>query len=106
MAPLFAHFYPLGVGLVSLTETGVINIQSSTIFTILEMAALFGGLWWYYKNGKKHPVTGLLLAILPVFFAWRSLGPYFFYYDIILFAAILIDYRSRGISLSAIEGAQ
>ncbi|XUX00859.1 MAG: hypothetical protein TUN42_02425 [Dehalogenimonas sp.] len=103
MAPMIDPLYPLGVGLVSLTETGIVNIQSSVVFTVLEIAALAGGLWWYYKNGSKYPSTGLLLAILPVFFAWRSLGSYFFYFDIILLTAVLIEYRSQNIAPAAIE---
>ncbi|APV43920.1 hypothetical protein Dform_00565 [Dehalogenimonas formicexedens] len=101
MAPVFDPLYPLGVGLVSLTETGIVNIESSAVFTLLELAALGGGLWWYYKNGPKYPSTGLLLAILPVFFAWRSLNSYFFYFDIILLAAVLIEYHSRDLSRPA-----
>jgi hypothetical protein len=104
MAPIFDRLYPLGVGLVSLTETGIINIESSTVFTVLEAVALVGGLLWYFRNGRKYPALGLLLAILPVFFAWRSLGSYFFYYDIILLAVILIEYHNRA-PAPAIEAA-
>jgi hypothetical protein len=94
-APMFDKLYPLGVGLVSLTETSIITIQASTIFTVLEMAALGGGLWWYFRNGGKYPATGLLLSVFPVFFAWRSLGTYFYYVDIILLAVVLIEYHAR-----------
>jgi hypothetical protein len=104
MAPMLDRLYPLGVGLVSLTETGIINIESSTVFTVLEIAALVGGLLWYFRNGLKYPAVGLLLSILPVFFAWRSLGSYFFYYDIILLTVILIEYHNRA-PASAIEAA-
>jgi hypothetical protein len=105
MAPIFDRLYPLGAGLVSLTETGIINIESSTVFTVLEAAALVGGLLWYFKNGRKYPALGLLLSILPVFFAWRSLGSYFFYYDIILLAVILIEYNRAMVPAPAIEAA-
>ncbi len=94
-APMFDRLYPLGVGLVSLTETGIINIESSTIFTVLEIAALGGGLWWYFRSGNRFPATGLLLSVFPVFFAWRSLGTYFYYVDIILLAVVLIEYHAR-----------
>ncbi len=95
MAPMFDPMYPLGVGLVSLVETGILNIESSMLFTALEIAALGGGLWWYFRNGRKYPATGLLLSVLPVFFAWRSLGTYFYYVDVILLAVILIDYHAQ-----------
>ena len=95
MAPMFDKLYPLGVGLVSLTETGIINIESSMLFTVMEIAALGGGLWWYFRTRRKYPAAGLLLSVLPVFFAWRSLNTYFFYVDIILLAAVLIEYHAR-----------
>jgi len=95
MAPMLDPIYPLGVGLVSLVETGIMNVQSSALFTALEIAALTAGLWWYFKNGRRYPATGLLLSVLPVFFAWRSLGTYFYYVDIILLAMILIEYNTQ-----------
>jgi len=39
----------------------------------------------------RYPHTGPLLAVLPLFFAWRSLWPYFFYADVIILAAIIVN---------------
>jgi hypothetical protein len=46
---------------------------------------------WYYFNCRRYPDTALVLSVLPLFFAWRSLWGYFFYFDIIMLAAILIN---------------
>jgi hypothetical protein len=58
---------------------------------------VFGtGLAWYFVNCRKYPHTGPILAFFPLFFAWRSLWSYFFYIDIIVLAAVMIDeYRNR-----------
>lgn len=91
MAPVTDNLFPLGVGIISLVSGGVLDIQSPLIFSILELLA--GGLVvvWYFRNCRHYPHSGPLLAMLPLFFAWRSLWPYFFYADIIILAAILID---------------
>jgi hypothetical protein len=95
MAPMFDPLYPLGVGLVSLVQTGIIHLESSAIFSVMQTAALLGGLGWYLRNGRKYPAAGLLLSVLPVFFAWRSFGTYFYYVDFILLAVVLIEYHAR-----------
>jgi hypothetical protein len=48
-------------------------------------------LTWYYFNCRRAPHAGLVLAVLPLFFAWRSLWSYFFYFDLIMFAAIILN---------------
>lgn len=95
LAPMIDELYPMGVGLASLVETGILQLESSTLFTVLEMAAIAGGLLWYLLRGRDFPETGLLLSILPMFFAWRSLGNYFFYVDLIILAALLIKMKTE-----------
>ncbi|AKG53880.1 hypothetical protein DGWBC_1228 [Dehalogenimonas sp. WBC-2] len=106
LAPMTDSLYPMGVGLAGLVESGILQIETSTLFTILEAAALAGGLLWYFLRGRNFPETGLLLSILPLFFAWRSLSDYFFYVDLIVLASLLLRNRSGqvipGISLKAI----
>ncbi|MCJ7769144.1 MAG: hypothetical protein MUO92_01520 [Dehalococcoidales bacterium] len=90
-APMIDDLFPMGVGIVTLVTGGALNIQSPLLFTILEL--FVGGLAviWYFRNCLRYPHAGPLLAVLPLFFAWRSLWPYFFYFDIIILAAVLID---------------
>ncbi|UCG54470.1 MAG: hypothetical protein JSV32_07785 [Dehalococcoidia bacterium] len=96
MAPVIDALFPLGVGIITLVAGGILNIQSPLLFTIVELIIGITAIVWYYHNCLRLPYTGPLLAVLPLFFAWRSLWPYFFYIDIIILAAIIIeDYGSK-----------
>lgn len=90
-APMSQNFFPLGVGIISIVTTGLVTIQNPVPFTIIEVAVFAGGIAWYYFNCRRYPHAGPILAFLPLFFAWRSLWSYFFYVDIIVLAAALID---------------
>jgi hypothetical protein len=99
LSPMVHNMFPLGVGIVTLVTSGLIDIQSSMVFTILEFLVFIAGIFWYYRNVNKYPQAGPLLAVLPLFFAWRSIWPYFFYFDIMIIAAIIInEYRLQASS--------
>ncbi len=91
MAPATDNLFPLGVGIVSLVSGGFWDIQSPLVFTIIEVCLFALAVIWYFFNCRRYPYTGPVLAVLPLFFAWRSLWTYFFYVDIIVLAAILIN---------------
>jgi hypothetical protein len=93
VTPMSESMFPLGVGLVTLVTSGLINIQSSLIFEIMEFTVLGLGLFWYFFNYLRFPLLGPVLAIFPLFFAWRSLWPYFFYTIIIVLAMKMIGYE-------------
>ena len=42
------------------------------------MIALLASLAWYWRLSKEHPESAMLLAVVPFFFAWRSLPSYFY----------------------------
>ncbi|WP_158513447.1 glycosyltransferase family 87 protein [Dehalogenimonas formicexedens] len=90
-APMIDRFFPIGVGFVSLEISGYLKIDSRLFFGALELAAGLAGMIWYYLNCRRYPYTGLILAVLPLFFAWRSLWSYFFYFDVIILAMIISD---------------
>jgi len=46
---------------------------------------------WYYYNCRKYPQAGLLLAVLPLFFAWRSFSAYFYFASLLVFGAVIIE---------------
>jgi hypothetical protein len=91
LAPVRDSLFPLGVGLISLVTGGVLDIRSPLLFSILEFGTLALALVWYWFNCRRYPNAAPVLAVLPLFFAWRSLWGYFFYIDIVLLAAILIN---------------
>ena len=39
---------------------------------------MLASLVWYWRICKKFPEAAMLLAVLPLFFAWRSLPSYFY----------------------------
>ncbi len=100
-SPMTDPMFPIGVGLVTLVTTGLVNLQSSLPFVILEVLAIVGGCIWYYRNCRRYPHTGLILAVLPLFFAWRSLWTYFFYLGSIALVAVLADTEPAAPELSA-----
>jgi hypothetical protein len=91
MAPMTDNLFPLGVGVITLVTGGIFDIQSSLVFSILEVIIGIMVIVWYFRNCLHYPHVGPLLAILPLFFAWRSLWPYFYYFDIVILAAVLVN---------------
>ena len=89
MSPMTDPMFPLGVGVVTLVTGGVLGIRSSLPFTIAELLVFAIVLVWYYRNCRRYPQFGPILAILPLFFAWRSLWNYFFYSAIMALAGML-----------------
>ena len=90
MAPMMDDLFPTGVGIITLSYTGLIDIKSSLPFTIMEVIVLLAALIWYFRNCRRFPETALVLAVFPLFFSWRSSWTYFFYMDVIMLAAILL----------------
>gem|GEM_PF-341813 len=88
-SPMTDRLFPLGVGIVSLVASGILNIRSSLPFTAMEAIVFIGCAVWYMRNAKRYPYAGPILAVLPLFFAWRSLWSYFFYVQIIVLACLL-----------------
>jgi hypothetical protein len=95
LAPMREPMFPVGTGLVTLVTSGLLNIRTSLPFTLLEFGVLVAGILWYYKNCRRYPNTGPILAVLPLFFAWRSLWTYFYYADIIMLAGILVNRQEQ-----------
>jgi hypothetical protein len=90
-SPMIEPMFPLGVGLISLVTSGYVNIQTSIPFTIAEVVVFIGAVLWYIRYCKRYSDAGPILAILPLFFAWRSIWTYFYYIAIIVLARMLIQ---------------
>jgi uncharacterized membrane protein len=78
VAPLDPLMFPMGVGIVGLSVTHLIPYLPQHVYSILETLAMLGSLAWYWRICRKHPEAALLLAVVPLFFAWRSLPSYFY----------------------------
>ena len=78
MAPVADPMFPMGVGFIDLSITHLIPYLPSWVYQALEAAAMLGSLVWYWRICRQHPEAAMLLAVLPIFFAWRSLSSYFY----------------------------
>jgi hypothetical protein len=90
-SPMTSQMFPLGVGVVTLVTSGLVHIQSSLPFSMMELVAFAGAVTWYARYGKKYPEAGPTLSVLPLFFAWRSLWMYFFYVTVITCAVMCVN---------------
>ncbi|MBV9257939.1 MAG: hypothetical protein JO215_07965, partial [Ktedonobacteraceae bacterium] len=70
--------FPLGIGFISLSTSHVLPYFRPEVYTALEGVAMVLTLIWYWRICKKRPEAVMLFAVLPLFFAWRSLPSYFY----------------------------
>ena len=78
MVPVTDPMFPLGVGLINLSNTHLLPYFSQIVYTLLQGAAMILALAWYWRICRKRPEAAMILAVLPLFFAWRSLPSYFY----------------------------
>jgi len=98
MAPMVDPMFPMGVGLISLSSTPLLPVFPPLVYDILELVALPIVLVWYWRICRERPEAALMLAVIPLFFAWRSLSSYFYcaaFPLFILLAARAFSAKSR-----------
>lgn len=78
LAPMADPMFPMGVGLINLSVTHLIPFLPTSAYTTLEAVAIMGMLYVYWRICRWKPEAVFLLAIIPLFFAWRSLPSYFY----------------------------
>ena len=78
LAPVADPMFPMGVGLVGLSVTHLIPYLPERVYSLLECGAMLLSLIWYWRICLKRPEAALLLAVMPLFLAWRSLSSYFY----------------------------
>ena len=70
--------FPEGVGIIGLSTTPLLPFFPQMVYDVLELAAMLVALLWYWRICKERPEAAMVLAIIPLFFAWRSLSSYFY----------------------------
>jgi uncharacterized membrane protein len=98
LAPVADPMYPSGVGVVALGLTPIFPLLPGVAYSALEAVAMLFCISWYWRICKSRPEAAMLLAVLPLFFAWRSLPSYFYCAALPLF--ILQDARPKQVSQS------
>jgi uncharacterized membrane protein len=94
LAPENGLMFPSGTGLIHLSVAGVLPLAPEGVYSILEVVALAAVVIWYWRYGADLPEEiGLVLAVLPLFLAWRSLTTYFYFVG--LPAVVLLVARQK-----------
>jgi uncharacterized membrane protein len=95
MAPIADPMFPLGVGLISLSTSHIIAFLPSTVYSVLEAlgAVICMGIYW--RVCRKYPEAALLLGIIPLFFAWRSLSSYFYCVAFPVFILLMVRLQAK-----------
>ncbi|GHO84642.1 glycosyltransferase family 87 protein [Dictyobacter formicarum] len=78
MAPIADPMFPMGVGLISLSTSHLLPYFSTWVYTALELGGMLLTIAWYWRICRSRPEAAMLLAVLPLFLAWRSLSSYFY----------------------------
>lgn len=78
LVPIADPMFPLGEGLINLSIVHLLPFFSTSVYQVLEGIALLLSLAWYWRLSRRHPEAAMLLAVVPLLFAWRSLPTYFY----------------------------
>lgn len=92
--PLSEPMFPRGAGIIFLGTNGGLPLLPSTAYLALEAICGLVCVAIAWRARRSSPELGVVLALLPLFFAWRSLFSYFFL--IPLFAAVAVARMPTG----------
>lgn len=102
LAPVADPMFPLGVGIIDFSVTHLIPYLPESLYSLLEGGVMLLMFAWYWRICRACPEAALLLAVIPLFFAWRSLPSYFYcaaFPIFILLAAKLPTISARTVAL-------
>lgn len=88
-APVLDPMFPRGSGLIFLVINKVLPLWPPLAYTALEALAFVVCLGIAWRIRRSSPELGVVLAMIPLFFAYRSLFSYFFLLPLFAFAALV-----------------
>jgi hypothetical protein len=86
--PLSEPMFARGSGIVFLGTNGGLPLLPASAYLVLEAVCAIVCLAVAWRTRRTSPELGVVLALVPLFFAWRSLFSYFFMVP--LFAAVAV----------------
>lgn len=78
LAPVADPMFPMGVGIINLSVAHLLPYFPSNVYLSLEAIAMLAMFVWYWRICRSCPESAMLLAVIPLFFTWRSLPSYFY----------------------------
>jgi hypothetical protein len=88
LTPIVEPMFARGAGLIFLFTNGGLPLLPAVAYTAAEAIAGIICLVIAWRTRKTSPELGAVLAIVPLFFAWRSLFSYFFLLPLFALAAV------------------
>jgi hypothetical protein len=88
LTPVIEPMFPRGAGLVFLSTDGGLPLLPIAVYTLLEALAYVACLVVAWRARRTSPELGVVLAVVPLFFGWRSLFSYFFLAPLFALAAV------------------
>jgi hypothetical protein len=88
LTPAIEPMFARGAGLIFLFTNGGLPLGPAVAYTALEALAGIICLVIAWRTRRTSPELGAVLAIVPLFFAWRSLFSYFFLLPLFALAAL------------------
>ena len=89
LTPVVAPMFPRGAGIVFLATNGSSDLLPANVYLALEATAMAICLAIAWRTRRSSPEIGIALALIPLFFAWRSLFSYFFLVPLFAFAGLV-----------------
>jgi hypothetical protein len=89
LTPVTAPMFPRGAGLVFAATDGPLPLWGAGTYLVLEAIAMLTCLAIAWRTRHSSPEIGIALALIPLFFAWRSLFSYFFLIPLFAFAGLV-----------------
>jgi hypothetical protein len=88
LTPLSEPMFARGSGIIFLGTNGGLPLLPASAYLVLEAVCALVCLAVAWRARRTSPELGVVLALVPLFFAWRSLFSYFFMVP--LFAAVAV----------------
>lgn len=89
LTPVTAPMFPRGAGIVFLGTNGGLTLLPSSAYLAMEGVAMLVCLGIAWRARHTSPEIGIALALIPLYFAWRSLFSYFFLIPLFAFAGLV-----------------
>ena len=89
LTPVVEPMFPRGAGLVFLATNGGLPLLPATAYLAMEGIAMVACLLIAWRSRRTSPEIGVALALIPLYFAWRSLFSYFFLIPLFAFAGLV-----------------
>ena len=112
LTPIVEPMFPRGAGLIFLFTNGGLPLPPSAVFLALEALSGIVCLAIAWRMRRSSPELGAILAVVPLFFAYRSLFSYFFLLPLFALAGVarmplgeLVTDRARRIGALTIFAA-